>query len=143
LHIKCAHVNDALQAHQRANGGSCHTVLAGSGFGNNPFFTECFCQQNLSDGVVDFVRTRVIQIFPFQENMTLIPFRHPGSVIKRRRPSHIMFQQVDKVLTKVVRVDDLHVFFLEFLNVRVHHFGNESTSEFTVITFAIDLIAHM
>ena len=80
-----AHVDDALQAEQRAGGGGRDAVLAGAGLGDDPRLAHALGQQALAERVVELVRARVHQV------LALEPDRAPGGlgealgVVERRR----------------------------------------------------------
>lgn len=61
-HVQClaitidfAHVDDAFEAEHGAYGGGGDAVLAGSGFGDDARFAHAAGQEDLADGVIDFV----------------------------------------------------------------------------------------
>ena len=61
LHIGRAHVDDAFQAEQRAHGGCRDAVLAGAGLGEDALRAHPASQQDLTQAVVRFVRTGMVQ----------------------------------------------------------------------------------
>ena len=68
LYVGLTHVDDAFHIHQCADGGCGHTVLSGSGFGDDAALAHAACQQYLPDAVVDFVGTGVVQVFTLEVN---------------------------------------------------------------------------
>ena len=72
FNIRFTHVDDTFHIHQCTYGSCSHTVLSRSGFGDDTFLTHASCQQNLPDGVIDLMSTRMIQIFPFQIHFATI-----------------------------------------------------------------------
>ena len=50
-------------------------MLTRSSFGNDSMFAESFGKQNLTNGIIDFVGTCVIQIFSFKKDVGLIKIR--------------------------------------------------------------------
>ena len=64
-----AHVDDAGEAEVSASGGGGDAMLAGTGFGNDPFFAHAEGEKSLSDGVIDFVSAGVIDIFAFEPDL--------------------------------------------------------------------------
>ena len=60
------HIDQALQAQHRANGGGGDPVLPGAGFGDNARLAHIFRQQRLPQGIVDFMGAGMGQILPFQ-----------------------------------------------------------------------------
>ena len=66
-YIFFSHVNDALQSEACTSCCSCNTVLSCTRFSNDPWFTHTKGQQRLTNGIVNFVCTRVVQIFTLEE----------------------------------------------------------------------------
>ena len=69
LDIVRPHVHVASHAETCGDGGRSHTVLTRAGFGNHAFFAHAAGKQCLTDGVVDFVRAGVVQIFTLQPDL--------------------------------------------------------------------------
>ena len=69
LHILGAHENFAFEA--EACGGSCrgNAVLARARLRNDPFLAHPAGDQNLADGIVDFMSARVAEIFSFEPDL--------------------------------------------------------------------------
>src|SRR5256884_105051 len=67
-HVFRAHVDDTLEAQMRGDGGGSNAVLARAGFGNDARLAHLHDQQALADGVIDFMRAGVEQIFALQIN---------------------------------------------------------------------------
>ena len=86
LHVHIAHVDHALHAKQRANGGRGNAVLAGAGFGNDALLAHTLRQQSLAQRVVDLVRTGVQQVFALQVDLGATEFfgQSLGKVERRR-----------------------------------------------------------
>ena len=49
-------------------------ALAGTGFGNDSFFTKAFCQKRLSQRIVDLMGAGVVQVFTFQVDFCAVFF---------------------------------------------------------------------
>ncbi len=143
LHINGPHVNNTFQTHQRANRCGCQTVLSGAGFSNNPMFAQFFCDQNLANRVVYFVRSGMVQILAFQINVALVFFRKPPGIIQRRGPPNVIFEQANKFLPEIVRIDNFEVFQTKFFDVWHHHFRNVGPAKLAVIPFFVNLIIHI
>ena len=58
-HVLGAHVDDALEAEQRAGGGRRDAVLAGAGLGDDARLAHALGEQRLAERVVDLVRAGV------------------------------------------------------------------------------------
>ena len=65
-HVFGAHVDDALEAQQRADGSRGDSVLAGAGFGDHAVLAHALDEQTLAEAVVDFVRAGVEQVFALE-----------------------------------------------------------------------------
>ena len=65
-HVFRAHVDDAFEAEMRGDGGGGDAVLACAGFRDDARLAHFYRQQALADGVVDFVRAGVQQIFALE-----------------------------------------------------------------------------
>ena len=65
-HVLRAHVDHAVHAQQRADGGGGHAVLAGAGFGDDAPLAHAPGQQRLAQAVVDLVRAGVQQVLALQ-----------------------------------------------------------------------------
>ena len=67
-HVLGAHVHDAFQAEMRRDGCRSYAVLPRARFRNDARLAHFHRQQTLADGVIDFVRAGVQQIFALQIN---------------------------------------------------------------------------
>src|SRR6185437_52451 len=65
-HVFLAHVDHALETEPGAHGCCRYPVLACTGLGDDPSLAHPPGEQRLSDGVVDFVGARVVEIFPLE-----------------------------------------------------------------------------
>ena len=74
LNVRFTHIDDTFHIHQSTYGSCCNAVLSGSCFGDDTFLAHAACQQNLSDSIIDFVGTCMVQVFPFQIHFATILF---------------------------------------------------------------------
>jgi hypothetical protein len=65
LHIDGTHVNGAAHAKTRTDGCGGDAVLTGSGFGNDALFAKALGEEDLADGVIDFVGPGVEEVLSF------------------------------------------------------------------------------
>jgi len=65
-HVLFAHINDALEAEESADGGGGDAVLAGSGLRDDAMLAHAHGEQSLAEAVVDFVRAGVEQVFALE-----------------------------------------------------------------------------
>jgi hypothetical protein len=73
-------------------------MLTGTGFSNDPLLAHAQGQQSLTEGIVNFVRTRVIEIFTLQPDAwttirTAVMSGQTLSFVERGGSPHIRFQQ--------------------------------------------------
>ena len=79
-HVLGAHVDDALEAEQRARGRGRDAVLAGAGLGDDARLAHAPGQQRLAERVVDLVRAGV------EEVLALEPDRAAGGLARAAAP---------------------------------------------------------
>ena len=60
-------------------------MLARAGFGHYPLFAHAFGQQHLAQGVVDLVRSEVVQVFPLEVNMRAAELSAQVGAMEHRR----------------------------------------------------------
>ena len=102
-HVFGPHVDDALQPEQRADGGGGHTVLAGTGLGDDAPFTHAPCQQDLADAVVDLVGAGVVQILALEiEAGSAELLGQPFGQVQRAGAADIVAQQGAVLLPEAV-----------------------------------------
>ncbi len=61
-----AHVDDALEAEHGGDGGGGDAVLAGAGFGDDAGFAHAAGEEDLAEGVIDFVGAGMEEVFAFE-----------------------------------------------------------------------------
>ena len=83
LHICSTHKDFALHIHQGTDGGCCHTMLTGSCLGDNTGLAHLLCHQNLADGIVDLVCSRMVQVLTLQIELATIFLAHALGIIER------------------------------------------------------------
>ena len=83
LNIGGTHENLTLHVHQGAYRSGSHTVLSGSGFGNDAGLAHLLGHENLTDGVVDFVCTGMVQVLALQIELASVLLAHALGIIKR------------------------------------------------------------
>ena len=106
LHIGGTHKHLALHVHQRTDRRCGHTVLSGASLCDDAGLAHLLGQQDLADGVVDLVGTRVVQVFTLQIELTAVVFTHALGIVERRRAAHIVLQQLMVLLLELLRLDD-------------------------------------
>ena len=93
--VLAAHVHHTFQAIAGADGGGGHAVLARTRLGNDAGFAHAPRQHGLPDGVVDFVRARVVKVFAFEKNLCAALFAaHARRMVNGRGAAHKMGQFV-------------------------------------------------
>mmetsp|Transcript_4270 Transcript_4270/g.13304 ORF Transcript_4270/g.13304 Transcript_4270/m.13304 type:complete len:214 (+) Transcript_4270:819-1460(+) len=125
-----AHVHDALQAEQGAHRGRRDAVLPRTGLGDDSRLAQPLRQQRLADRVVDLVRSRVRQFFPFEPNACAPDVvRQPLREIQRRRSSDEALS-VERNFFGELRIASRHgVFSLQLRVRRRQRFRNVPSAE--------------
>ena len=102
LGVLLAHENLAFQPQQGRRRGGGHAVLARAGFRDDPGFSHLLGQQRLSQHVVDFVGSGVVEILPLDVDLRPAQIlRHLLRIIQQRRPSRVFLQQGVQLGVKV------------------------------------------
>lgn len=57
-----SHVDITLKTELCTDGSGSNSVLTSTSLGNDPLFTQSLSEKDLSDGIVDLVRTSVVQV---------------------------------------------------------------------------------
>jgi hypothetical protein len=86
-HVFSAHVHDAIESEQGAHGGRRYAVLSGAGLRDDAALAHAPRQEDLSDGVVNFVRTGMKQIFALQIDARSAAFFSQSLGKEKRRGS--------------------------------------------------------
>ena len=66
--VLLAHVDGAVETHQRRGGRGGDAVLAGPGLGDDPLLADALGQQRLAQHIVDLVRAGVVQVLAFEQD---------------------------------------------------------------------------
>ena len=72
-HVFGAHVDDALESEESADGGGGDAVLAGSGFGDDAVLAHAAREKRLADAVVDLVGSGVEEVFALEVDLRALP----------------------------------------------------------------------
>ena len=128
-HVFRTHVDNAFEAEMRGDGGASDSVLACAGFRDDARLAHLQGEQALADGVVDFVRTGVKQIFALEINARACEFfGEARSKLQRCGAASKIFQQVLKLgLKRRIRLRR----FIGTLKLEERHherFGNVAAS---------------
>ena len=97
-HVLGAHVDLAAQAEERARRRGRHAVLAGAGLGDHPRLAHPLGEQHLADGVVHLVRAGVAEILALEPHARADLGREARREVDRRRPAHVVAQQIEAPL---------------------------------------------
>ena len=94
LGVLLAHVDDAVQAEQRARGRGGHAVLAGPGLGDHPLLAHPLGEQRLAEHIVDLVRAGVGQVLALEQHPAPAGLgREPGRLGEQRGPAGVPGEQ--------------------------------------------------
>lgn len=114
LYIGGTHEDFALHIHQGADGGSSNAMLSGTSLGDDTGLAHLLCHQNLTNGVIDFVCTGMVQVLTLQIELAAILLAHALGIIERGRTAHVIFQQGMIFFLELLALDDRLVSLLEF-----------------------------
>ena len=93
-HVLFAHVDDAVEAEERADGGGGDAVLARAGFRDDAFLAHAHGEERLAEAVVDFVRAGVEQVFALEVNLCAAEgFGEARGEVERRGAAGVVAQQ--------------------------------------------------
>ena len=90
LHVESSLIDDARHVHQSTYCGGGHAMLTSSCLGYDTLLAHLLGQQNLSDGVVDFVCAGVVQVFAFQVKAATIFLTHASGQVEWTGAPHIV-----------------------------------------------------
>ena len=79
LDVGRAHVDDAGQVEERADGGGGDAVLAGAGLGDDAALAHAARQQDLAERVVDLVRAGVVEVLALQIDLRAAEMARSGA----------------------------------------------------------------
>ena len=139
FHIGLTHIDSAGHLHQGTDGGGSHAVLPGTGLCDDPCLAHLASDQDLSDGVVNLVRTGMIEVLTFQVDLRPVTFRQLAGVVERRRASHVIAQQLIEILPETIALHDPQIGFTQISHAPVKDFGDIGTPELTIVPILIDV----
>ena len=118
--IFLSHKYHALHAHQRRGSGSGDAMLSCSCLRDQTGFPHLLRQERLPQHVIDLVRARVVQIFPFQIDLRAAQiFCHLLRIIESRRSSRILIEQFCQFPVEFRVIFIMVIRFFQF-NYRIH-----------------------
>ena len=83
FHVGSTHEDFALHIHQGADRSCSHTMLTGTCLGNDTGLAHLLCHQNLTDGIIDFMSTCMVQVFTLQIELASVLLTHALGIIER------------------------------------------------------------
>ena len=93
LDVGGAHIDDAVEAEQRAHGGRGDAVLTGAGFGDDAGLAHAPRQQDLAHAIVDLVRAGVVELVALEIDLRAAQMLgQPFGEIERARAADIMLE---------------------------------------------------
>src|SRR5205807_5033966 len=92
-HIFRAHINDAAQPEQCADGSGGDAVLSRAGFSDNTILAHAPREQRLSDRVIDLMRAGVQKVFALQVNLCATGMCSQALRVKQRRRTTTIIAQ--------------------------------------------------
>ncbi|MNP42103.1 hypothetical protein D3C76_1358440 [compost metagenome] len=118
-------------------------MLSGTGLGDNPLGSHPLSEQNLTDSVVDLMRSGMIQILTLQVNLRPSPSLGQPLRIRQRILAPHVFSQIKAKLFLITRVIFKLVKLLtqivqDFLQFR----RDEAAPELPKVSFLLKLLVH-
>ena len=124
FYILGTHVNHAFHPVARGYRGAGNAMLARPGLSNYAWFTHALGQQRLADGVVDFVRTSVIQVFTLQQNLCPPQKCRPSlCMVNGGGAPRVMFQLIGEFRLKIGITAIVLILAAQFLQRRDQRFS--------------------
>ncbi len=115
-HVLFAHIDDAFEPEERADGGGGDAVLAGAGFGDDALLAHAPREQRLAEAVIDFVRAGVQQVLALDVDLrAAVGFAQALGVIERRGAAGIIGEQIFQLGLKLRIVARFEIGLLELL----------------------------
>ena len=129
LDVDGAHVDLALEPHQRRRGGGGDAVLAGPGLGDQPGLAHPLGEQRLPEHVVDLVRAGVVEVLTLEQHPEAELLAEAVALGEHRRAAGVVAEDVVE-LGAERRVGPCRAERrLEFLACRDQGLGHEATAE--------------
>ena len=92
-------------------------MLAGTGFRNDTSLAHFLGKETLTEGIVDFVGTGMIEVFSFEINFRAAQiFRHFAGIIEQRRAIGIIIKQVLQFCLKIRVIFVILIGFFQMMN---------------------------
>ena len=130
LDVDRAHVDDALQAEARADGGGGDAVLAGAGLGDDARLAHAPGQQDLAEHVVDLVRAGVVQLLALEIDLRAAEMLgQPLGEIERARAADVVREQAVELGVEGRVGLGLVVGLLQLEDQRHQRLGDEAAAE--------------
>ena len=140
LNVCFTHIDHALHVHQGADRGGGDAVLSGTRLRDDAAFAHLTGDENLADGVVDFVSAGMVEVFALEVDFaTVLPAEASGQ-IERRGAADVIAQELVVFLAERLAVHHLQVSLPQLLHAAVKDFRDVSPAEFSVITFVVYLV---
>ena len=108
-------------------------------FGDDTGFAHLLRDQDLSDRIVDLVRSGMVQVFAFEVDPAAVPFGQALCEIERGRATDIVAQQLIEFAAERFRLHNGQVVVLQVFYASVKNFGNVSPAEPAVIAVFVYL----
>ena len=141
LHVERTLIHRARHIHECTGGGGGHTVLSGSSFGNDALLAHLLGKENLTERIVDFVGTRVVEVFALQIELAAVLLAHALGIVEWGRTTHIVLQQGVVLAFELLALQDGEVGFLQVLHRLVENLWDVGSAELSVEAVLIYLIS--
>ena len=138
LHVEGSLIDHAGHVHQGADRGCGHPMLACSRLGDDALLAHLLGQQYLSDGVVDLVGTRVVQVLTLQVEAAAILLAHAAGKVQGRRTPYIVAKQRHVLTLKLLRLQDGQVLLLQPADCGIENLGHVGSAKLSIKSFLVN-----
>ena len=118
-------------------------MLSGSCLRHDALLTHFLGNENLSDGVVDLMGTRVVQVLTLEVELATVFLTHATGIVEGRRTAHVVAEQTAELTLEVLALHDGQVGFPQVFDRLVQNLGNVCPAERAVVAVLINLVTHI
>ena len=142
-HVLFAHVDDAFEAEQGADGGGGDAVLSGAGFGDDAPLAHAAGEERLSEAVVDLVRAGVEQVFALEPDARAAEgLAEVFGEVERRGAAGVVVQEIGELGLEGGVVARREIGGFEFFDGRHQDFGDVAPAVGSEVSAGIGLGGH-
>src|SRR6185312_3848092 len=142
-HVFLSHINGAIEAKQRANGGGRDAMLPGAGLRDDAALAHAFREQRLAETVVDLMRAGMEQVFALDVDLRAAKlFAQPPRGVERGGAAGILREQEFQLGMERRVLLRFEISVLQLFERRHQHFRNVASAIGTEVAAGIRLRNH-